>query len=360
MKKGLKIAASALLVLAVLSGCTGTKDEDTREEISSGMAGADLFEDMKKGEAVDAKTVTEAFSDALDKTEAADSASIGTEVSIELTENDEKSSSRSITQIKYQPAENAADTEETTSVSEETTLAEDAVADETAEESPNRIAYVNIQNEYDGQSNTMEGYYENGYLYYTLEDNKVKEVMDYDDLMYIVGSYALQFNEDVVDVALKVTSNSETRYTIRFDSAAMAEMMISNMAGAGSPLGTDENMTINEAYMYFVVDNDGYLSGFDMELDAKFVSVADESVTEDNADTELTTEAQEGDEAADTVINESPFKYSVVANFRDINSTIVEAFEDLDSYKDVNEVLEQMQQEADEAAAQEEETVASE
>jgi hypothetical protein len=369
MKKGLKIAVSALLALSVLAGCGSVKSNET---ISSGMADATLFDDMKKGEEVTASDVTQIFSDALDKTNGADSITIDTQVAIDLTEDGETSSSKSTTQIKYQPVESSSsDSEETTEAAEESETSEqdaDTSEESTSDEdtsSSEKIAYVNVQNDYNGETNEIEGYYEGGYLYYTLEDNKVKEVMDYDSLMYIVSSYSLQFTEDVVDSAYKVSDKDKTKYTIKFDPESMAEMMMNNMAGAGSPLGDDEDMIINDAYIYFEVNADGYMSGFDMELDAKFISSATEDETSAEADTEVsedtTDEAAEAteaateeaaqDESADGSTKvESPYKYSVVANFTDINSTKVEAFDDLDSYRDVNDVLEEMQSESESEA----------
>ncbi len=355
MKKGLKIAASMLMVISMLAGCgTGDKTK-TDEGVAPGTANAQLFDNMKKGETIDAADVTAAFNDALEKSEAAGSATIDTEVSINLTENGESSSSKSITQIKYQPvgvnsnsnneaAEDKKESEAEGKDSKDKDAAEQSTESKAeAEQSTAKIASVKVTNEYNGESNTIEGYFEDNYLYYTLEDKQVKEAMTYDGLMSMVGSYALNFTEDVVEDALKVTSDDEIKYTIKFNQTAMADMMTSNMAGAGSPLGDGEEMVINEAYMYFVVDNDGCLTGFDMELDAKFSLKASEAGTQ----------PQSGEDTASSdSVTESPFKYSVAANFSDLESTVVEKPEKLEGYRDVNEVLEEIQQQADEEAAE--------
>ncbi len=355
MKKGLRAAACVFIAFSMLAGCSGKKTET----ITSGMANADLFDNMKKGETVDAKTVTEAFNTALESAEAADSATIDTNTAIELTENGKTTSTQNTTQIRYKPADTSADSENTADAGEETTTAENEVGtlSETAQTTPERIAYVSITNEYDGQSDTLDGYYENNCLYYELEGKKVKEDMDYDSFMYIVGSYALKFDEDVVESAYKVSSKNETEYTVKFNQEAMAEMMMNNIAGTDSAMAEDESMSIDSAFMYFAVDKDGCLKGFDLELEAKFVSTAEAESEQDSeaATTEESTEAE-----ADSA-KESPFKYSIVANFSNLGSTQVDSLENLSEYRDVNEVLEEMQQEEDMAAEQEaaEETTAA-
>lgn len=355
MKKGLRTAACVLIALSMLAGCSGKKTET----ITSGMATADLFDNMKKGETVDAKTVTEAFNTALESAEGADSATIDTNTAIELTENGQTTSTKNTTQIKYRPADTSADSEKTADTEEETAAAENEVGtiSATAETMPEKVAYVSITNEYDGQSDSLEGYYENNCLYYELEGKKVKEDMDYDSFMYIVGSYALKFDEDVVENAYKVSSKNETEYTVKFNQEAMAEMMMNNIAGTGSAMAEDESMSIDSAFMYFVVDKDGCLKGFDLELEAKFVSTAE---TESEQSSEAAT-TEEGAEAEADSAKESPFKYSIVANFSNLGSTQVDSLENLSEYRDVNEVLEEMQQEEDMAAEQEaaEETTAA-
>lgn len=355
MKKGLRAAACVLIALSMLAGCSGKKTET----ITSGMANADLFDNMKKGETIDAKTVTEAFNTALESAEAADSATIDTNTAIELTESGKTTSTQNTTQIKYKPADTSADSENAADTGEETTTAENEVGTlgETAQTTPERIAYVSITNEYDGQSDTLEGYYENNCLYYELEGKKVKENMDYDSFMYIVGSYALKFDEDVVESAYKVSSKNETEYTVKFNQEAMAEMMMNNIAGTDSAMAEDESMSIDSAFMYFAVDKDGCLKGFDLELEAKFVST-EEAESEQESEAATT---EEGTEAEADSSKESPFKYSIVANFSNLGSTQVDSLENLSEYRDVNEVLEEMQQEEDMAAEQEaaEETTAA-
>lgn len=350
MKKGLKITASALLALSLMTGCSGSENET----ITAGKATDELFEEMQNSDSIDAADVTETFSTALANSEAADSATIGTEVSIELTDAGQTSSSKNSTQIMYMPAPDSGDTEETTEAADEsaegTTSAEGTeAADDT--EDIDRVAYVNITNDYDGNTNTIEGYYEDGYLYYNLGDAKVKEAMSYTDLMYIVGSYALQFEEDVVSGAYSTTEGDNEAYIVQFDPDAMAEMMMNNMLAAGGAFGSDESMDINTAYLYFEVDPDGNLAGFNMELDAKFVTstTSEESVAEDT--TSAVDEAEETASEAETTddtqtvtdVTESPFVYSVTATFNDLNNTEVEAYSDLESYMDVNEYLEQQQ-----------------
>lgn len=364
MKKGLRTAACALIALSMLAGCSGKKTET----ITSGMANADLFDNMKKGETVDAKTVTEAFNTALESAEAADSATIDTNTAIELTENGKTTSTQNITQIKYKPADTSADSEAAADTEEQTATEENEVGTlgETDQTTPERIAYVSITNEYDGQSDTLDGYYENNCLYYELEGKKVKEAMDYDSFMYIVGSYALKFDEDVVESAYKTSSKNETEYTVKFNREAMAEMMMNNIAGTSSAMTEDEGMSIDSAFMYFAVDKDGCLKGFDLELEAKFVSTAEaegEQESETAAAEETKEEAAEETTVAETdSTKESPFKYSIVANFSNLGSTQVDSPENLSEYRDVNEVLEEIQQEEDMAAEQEtaEETITAE
>lgn len=368
MKKGLKITASVILAMSVMAGCSG--NSDGKGTIVPGKATDELFEEMQSSESVDSDKVTEIFSNALTQSDEADSATIDTEVSIELTDAGVTSTSKNTTQIKYMPAEGSDETEETTEAvdesAEDTTVADETGTDESTE-AADKVAYVNISNDYDGTTNNIEGYYEDGYLYYDLEGTNVKEAMSYEDLMYIVGSYALQFQSDVVSEAYTATEGDNAAYIVEFDPEAMADMMMNNMLSAGGAFGNGESMSINDAYLYFEVTPEGELAGFNMELDAKFVTTttSEEAVSEETttADTEAeeTTDTDQTEDATQTVnnVSESPFMYSVTANFSDINNTEVEAYSDLDSYIDVNEYLEQQQAAATETTTSAENTDAT-
>ncbi len=368
MKKGLKITASVILAMSVMAGCSGNSDGDGT--IVPGKATDELFKEMQSSESIDGDKITEIFSDALTQSDEADSATIDTEVSIELTDAGVTSTSKNTTQIKYMPAEGSDETEETTKAvdesAEETTVGDGIDTDESTE-TVDKVAYVNISNDYDGTTNNIEGYYEDGYLYYDLEGTNVKEAMSYEDLMYIVGSYALQFQSDVVSEAYTTTEGDNAAYIVEFDPEAMADMMMNNMLSAGGAFGNGESMSINDAYLYFEVTPEGELAGFNMELDAKFVTktTSEEAVSEETttADTEAeeTTDTEQTEDATQTVnnVSESPFMYSVTANFSDINNTEVEAYSDLDSYIDVNEYLEQQQAAATETTTSAENTDAT-
>lgn len=345
MKRNLKITAAVAIIISMLTGC-GANKEQQGQGITPGMANAEMLNDMKNGEAVDGSAVVTAFTEGLNKAEATDSATIDTEVTITMTEAGETISSTNATTLKYMPG-TAAEEEQ-----REVQTAEDATGSDTATAESERVASVAITNTYNGESSTIDGYYEDGYLYYTLEEQLVKETMTYDDLVAMVGSYALSFTESVVEDVYKIESDNETEYIIRFDESAMSEMMTNNMANAGSPLGSGEDMILNEAYLYFVVDKDGYLEGFDMEIDAKFISTESADIAGTLPEN---TEAATG-EATETV--ESPFTYSVTANFTEFNNTKVEKLEGLDTYRDVNEVIAEMEQQAAEENSIEETTVA--
>lgn len=342
MKKGLKLTAVALLAVSMLAGCGGKE-----EKITSGTASADRFEDMQKGENVDGKEVNKIFNDALVKVGEVDSATIDMEVSVHLVENGEEVSNKNTTSIKFMPGE-ASKTEKTNAAQNETEESA-GTQPEAEEQTASKVALVDMTNEGNGTTQNISGYFENDKFYYNISDSgnaenkevKVVRPMLYEELMSVFGGYGLQFNDDVVESAAKVESKDETKYIIQFNAQAMADMMLDNLASAGAPLSDNEDMNIDTAYMYFAVDNEGVIKGYDMELEAQFTS------KESN---ETATEASTGEQAEPT-LTESPFKYSIVANFTDINSTKVEAYSDLDSYRDVNEVMAELQSEA--AAASE-------
>lgn len=333
MKRNLKIAVCTMIAFCMLSGCSGKETE----RVNSGTANANLFDDMKTGEAVDGKTVMQAFSDAMELTDNADSATIESEVNIQLTEDDETTSSKSTSKIQFQPNPDAkTDEEPSTSEADEESGSSEEDAD-SEQPVPERIVAANIANELNGESVASLGdcYYSDGYVYYSLDDNKVKEAVDYSGFMYYIGNYAIQFNGDVAESAYKVSSKKETKYTVKFDNESIADMMISNMVGGGESFAENETMSVNEAYLYFVVDSDGYIIGYDMELDAQFTTTTPSESEENTSE-----------------VKQSPFKYSVVANFTDINSTKVTPPEDIDSYRDVNEVLAEMESEQEENTEQ--------
>jgi hypothetical protein len=321
MKKGLRMTAVALTAVALLTGC-GSSSKD----VALGTATEEKFTDMSKGESVEAQAVTTAFTDALTQAESADSATINTNVNIELTEDGETTSTQQDINIKYaitrDESDDDTDATKDDSASENTIKASDVRAD------------FNITNKYNGEENVTDAYFENGMLYYEYDGKKVKEEADYADLMSTVANYTIGFNEDAVESAVKVESSDETKYIIKFDSEAMAEMMMNNNV-AGSQT-EDESISINSAYLYFVVDNSNAMLGFNMEIDADFTSAVEATETE-TADEAQSTETQ---------TKTSPFKYSLAANFTNLNTTEVTAFENLDEYEDINTVLENMSNEA--------------
>lgn len=365
MKKGLRAAAAVMLALIVTTGCAANKKNNDGNTVSAGTANEKLFDDMKKGESVDAATATEAFTKAMDIALACDSATIDTKTTVELTENDKTTTTENSTLFKYQPDENAAkkaESEETTAAQSdesETATGEDTDNQTENEETP-MLASIEINNKVNDEENKMDGYYKDGYLYYTMDDEKVKEPVSFDQLNYVIGNYNMQFTEDVVESALKLEDKNEVKYTVKFAPDKMADMMMNNMAAGGSPMADDEDMVINEAYLYFVVDKDGRMSGYDMEIDAKFTTADAEITTEAEKDAEATTKADEkseettaaeSDKKSDTDAKESPFKYSITTNFKDLNKTKVEDKTDLDSYRDVYDVLNE-QQEAEEGTTE--------
>jgi hypothetical protein len=309
MKKGLRITAVALTAAVLLTGCN--------DGITLGTATEGRFEDMQKGESVDAQTVTTTFSDALSKAENSDSATIDTNVDIELTEDGQSTTTQQDISIKF--------------ASDETDSSADSKDDSDTTEK-NVKANVKVVNTYNDETNTTEAYYEGGNLYYEYNDQKVKETVDYNSLMDMVGSYSIGFNEGAVESAVKVAASTETKYIIKFDPVAMGEMMMGNSSAYAQ--SENENIDISDAYLYFVVDGNGVMKGFNMEINANFTSEAE------------STEAQTGDSSDEATLTTSPFRYSLAANFTNLGSTKVEAFENLDDYIDVNTVLENMQNEA--------------
>lgn len=340
MKKGLKMAAAAVLALTILSGCSAKE-----EKITSGIASADKFEDMQKGESVESEDLNIAFTKAIDKIKEVDSATIDMEVGVNLTENGEELSNTNITKIMIM--------DKVGSEAEATTAAEGESSEtpNIESESEPKVALVDMTNEGNGETQNIAGYFDEDKFYYTVDGQKVIRPMSYEELMAVFASYDLQFSNEVIENAVKVESKDETKYSVKFNPESMANMMINNLTSQGASLDPNEGLDVETAYLYFVVDKDGFMKGYDMELNAQFTTANGEAESENAT----------GEGNSDGITN-SPFKYSIVTNFSDINATKVEPYSDLDTYRDINEVIAEMQAEQESAQTNEtgEETVTTE
>jgi len=160
--------------------------------------------------------------------------------------------------------------------------------------------------------NKVDGYYNDGYMYFTANNQKYKEKLDYEQVVSEMDLAGYAIKKDIISEST-VTDSSDGGKTLnfKFNTEAMASAVDKNVEALKTALGaTTENLNISEASLDATTDKNGELKSYEFKMSAV-----------------LGTEQQ-------TV----PFDYSTKTTYSDLNSTKVEFPQDLDSYTDISEL----------------------
>jgi len=160
--------------------------------------------------------------------------------------------------------------------------------------------------------NKVDGYYNDGYMYFTANNQKYKEKLDYEQVVSEMDLSGYEVKKDIISESTVTDgSNGEKTLNFKFNTESMASSLDKNIEALKTAIGAaDENLNISEASLDAVTDKNGELKSYEFKMSAV-----------------LGTEQQ-------TV----PFDYSTKTTYSDLNSTKVEFPQDLESYTDISEL----------------------
>lgn len=172
---------------------------------------------------------------------------------------------------------------------------------------------VNIVYSMNDESYGLDAVYNNGYLYVSSGDSKMKRAMTYDEAISQVEGNGFSFPKDIIDGSKTAKSNGVTSIEFTFNPTKVKDLLDSDLVSLRDALGVDSNsLTINSASMKADVDSDKRLISSSLAVDAIMVSNDDTTV---------------------------PFVYELNCDYSDFGNTTVTIPDDLDSYVEVNEDL---------------------
>lgn len=176
---------------------------------------------------------------------------------------------------------------------------------------------LNMVRSLDGEEQVnIDAYFTDGYLYFSANEDKIKEAMSYADLMTMIGNYAYTIDEDMISEAAMLSDKDDAIYYYKLDTYKMAEMMESNLQSAQYYFQEGDYVESEYASMKIRVNKEGIITEFVIGIKAII-----------------------HDQYGDT-----PVVYNIDTDFVGINSTQVEGFDDLDLYIDSEQYMEQLEE----------------
>lgn len=289
MKKKVVLLLAATMIVSSLSGCGMTKKES--EAMITDISNADMLKTADEKSLINADEAVKAFSDALTKVKEEKNVTIDTTTTTNLGEGDK--------------AENAVNTSK---------LKKNITDDKST-------ASVELTNDYSGQKSKVSGYYDGKTLFFTStasnestkkdETQKIKEEMSFDDFLSIIDSYSLNlYEENIEKASLETKKDGSKVFKIAYNPEKLQATMQTNIEAAGQSLPDGQTMKVNFSNVEANVNKDGNLTSFAFRIDAKYVSDKEES----------------------------PYNYTIVADFTDFGKTKVDVVTKTDDYKDASEI----------------------
>lgn len=289
MKKKVVLLLAATMIVSALSGCGMTKKES--EAMITDISNADMLKTADEKSLINSDEAVKAFSDALDKVKKEKNITIDTTTTTNLGEGDK--------------AENAINTSK---------LKKDVTDDKST-------ASVELTNDYTGQKSKVSGYYDGKTLFFTStatnestkkdETQKIKEEMSFDDFLSIIDSYSLNlYEENIEKASLETKKDGSKIFKIAYNPEKLQATMQTNIEAAGQSLPDGQTMKVNFSNVEAKVNKDGNLTSFAFKIDAKYVSDKEES----------------------------PYNYTIVADFTNFGKTKVDVVTKTDDYKDASEI----------------------
>lgn len=160
-------------------------------------------------------------------------------------------------------------------------------------------------------TNKMDGSFEDGFLYYSIDDVLYKEVHEWDDVRYMIDGYYFNLYEYTVSQAhTSYYSDGSCRVDFTFNLQNLAEAPDEEIFEMLSATGTTyKNLAFNDASFVGYIDADGYVTGYRMYYDGQVFAASDVFT----------------------------FKYTTTVTFTDINKTTAEIPGNKDDYELVEE-----------------------
>lgn len=301
MKKFLKLAM--LTVVMGVCGCSFNTDKSVEDGVDAKTI-TDVYLDATNAQQVSAQEAYSVYMDSCEKMENTDSITIVSDSYIGM--GAETDSNQSV------------GTQTTTEEAEE--LRSDASSLTVIERVKTEDSFdvkLNMKRTLDGEEQVnIDGYFTDGYLYFNANEDKVKEAMGYADLMSMIGNYAYTIDEDMISEAAMLADKDDAVYFYKLDDVKMAEMMESNLQSAQYYFQEGDYVEAEYAGMKIRVNKEGIITEFTIGIKAII-----------------------HDQYGDT-----PVIYNIDTDFDNINATQVEKIEDLSSYIDSEQYMEQLQE----------------
>ncbi len=299
MKKTLKLTAAALALVMALSGCSIKSNDSTVNANVDAKSITDIYVNAGDTQDVDTSEAFNVYMDACEKMENTSSITIVSDMYVGTGEGDNESKSSSLVTIKRQMVDDSFDVS------------------------------LNMTNTYNDEDQpSITGYYTGGYLYFSSEDDKVKEEMGYEDLMGIIGNYVFSFDEEVISQASCLADGDDIKYFFNMDNEKMAQMLENNFVSSGYTFEEGDYIETEYAGIEAVINSDGIITGFKLGMKA---------IIHDS-------------------MGDTPVIYNIDSEFMDIDNTEVDAIDNMDEYMTTEEYMAQLEEES----AAESETEAAE
>lgn len=172
--------------------------------------------------------------------------------------------------------------------------------------------FFSLDDEVDGNTNKMEGFYSDGYVYYDADENHLKQKTSWKDIKYNIDGYAFKlYDYTVSHVDITTYSDGIKKVVFTFNLQNLAEAPDEEIFEILAMTGTTyKNLSFNEATFEAYITEDGYVASYNMYYDGQV------TVQKDANATDIFT-----------------FKYRTIAGYDEINNSSVVLPDNIDEYE---------------------------